>query len=188
MARMIPVPGGDRFFPAATACSWNDRLFPYEPFGNRDALLAPRAAAAPCGPPGPGRPGPRWRRRGRVDALRKVQRVPRERPRAATGSRRGPRARPRPPARPDGLQAETGARVPALPSSGAAPGGAAASQAHALRPAARAPAAGGRAGPARVHALWPGRTWLREALVPDVPDERGLPVFMSRKVPSLWTR
>ena len=81
-----------------------------------------------------------------------------------------------------GLQAETGARVPALPSGRAAPRGAAAPLAHPLRSAAWPAAAGGRAGAARVHALWPRRTRLREALVWHVPDKRPLPVFMSRKV------
>jgi hypothetical protein len=81
-----------------------------------------------------------------------------------------------------GLQAETGARVPALPSGGAAPRGAAASLAHALCPTARPAAAGGQAGAARVPHVRGRFSWLRPALVWHVPDERALPVLLSRKV------
>jgi hypothetical protein len=100
---------------------------------------------------------------------------------------RGRAGRPRRPAgwRGDqlsGLQAETGPRVAPLPLGGAAPRGAAAGVAGPLRPAARPAAPRGRAGAARVHAVWTRRTWLREALVPGVPDERALPVLLSRKV------
>jgi hypothetical protein len=35
---------------------------------------------------------------------------------------------------------------------------------------------------ARLHALWPRRTRLRPALVSGVPDERALPVLVSRKI------
>ncbi len=85
-----------------------------------------------------------------------------------------------------GLQAETGARVPAVPSGGAAPGGAAASLAEALCPPAWPAAAGGRAGAARVPHVRSRFPWLRPALVPDVPDKRALPVLMSRTFCPSW--
>ena len=79
-------------------------------------------------------------------------------------------------------QAAAGPRVAALPFGGTAPRGPAALVAPAFRahPRPTAPSGGARA--ARVHAVWPRRTRLREALVPGVPDECPLPVFMSRKV------
>jgi hypothetical protein len=80
------------------------------------------------------------------------------------------------------LQAETGARVTTVPSRRAAPRGTAACLARSLRPAAWALASRGRAGAARVHALRPRRTRLRQALVSGVPDERALPVFVSRTI------